>query len=208
MRSLSDTQTFLRLQGRESGEGITSGTGNVLANAVLRRIALGLPWPELRVLNTDMTTTAGAGALNWPDVQFLDIKALEIQNGDDLDRYAQIYPPPSEHAWTGAQSLPSQAVPFYYMRYQDEAVAKLELRGAPKYDAKIVRITGIQEPPKLDSDDDPTFFQLETADDAYVYMLAAAFNDIDGNTPYADRMMGQALQIYQGIFGRRSPPRN
>ena len=39
MRSLADNETFLRLQGRESSETITSGTGLTKANAVYRMCA-------------------------------------------------------------------------------------------------------------------------------------------------------------------------
>jgi len=120
-------------------------------------------------------------------VKFLDVKLVEIQDGSDLDTYKAIYTPPGETAWSSAQSKPRQAVPSYYMRSYSKPDNQIEFRGTPLFDGKTIRITGIREPESFTAEDDESYFQLDAADDAFVYMLAAEFNEIDGASGFADR---------------------
>lgn len=201
MRTVSDLQTLLRITGRDSQELIESGNGLALLNTTYRRLAMNFPWPELRVQDTSISTTANTAEYQWPQVlQYTQIRSLEMQDQDDQNYYKLIPPAPSELDWINAQVLTQASVPQMYLRNKSGTTDQIEFRRAPKFTSKTVRIVGIREPVKLENSGNKTVFILDAADDALVYMLSAEFLDLDGAQDFAQVQRGKAMEILNAIF--------
>ena len=201
MRTVDDLQTLLRLVGRDSQELIESGSGLSLLNATYRRMAMNFPWPELRVQDTSITTTALLATYQWPQVlQYIQIRSLEMQDGEDANNYKLIPPASTELDWINAQTLTQASVPQVYMRNRNGTQDQIEFRRAPRDGSKTVRITGIKEPAALQNSGSRTVFILDAADDALVYMLSAEFLDIDGDPAFAAAQRGKAVELLNAIF--------
>ena len=201
MRTVGEIQTLVRLVGRDSQELIESGSGLSLLNVIYRRMAMNFQWPELRVENTSITTTANVATYQWPQVlQYIQIRSLEMQDGDDANNYKLIPPTPTELDWINAQTLSQVSVPQMYMRNRSAAQDQIEFRRAPRDGSKTVRITGIKEPAALLNSGSRTVFILDAADDALVYMLSAEFLDIDGDAAFAAAQRGKAVELLNAIF--------
>lgn len=214
MKTLSELQTLAGRFGRLDNLVITSGTGLATAMAVYRRTCLFLPWPELRVRDTSMSTTdastdAGASTMDWPNAPtFLDLRIVEVQDGDDQNRYKAVVPAEDELSFQQLSHRPPVAVPGMYAKYRDPSsdTLKVEFRPAFKYTGKTIRRTGIITPPELDTGDDQTVFESPAADDALAHMIAATELDVDGFVQHADKELGKASSILSSLFGRDVPP--
>src|SRR3990167_7248157 len=200
-RKLSELEDLLQVVGRNRKELITEGTGLDTFNAVYRRYALAYPWPECRKQNTSISTTT-ASEYTWPD-EFIpsNILSVEMQDGDDGDKYKPILPPPNEDTWSNAQAQAAASVPSHYIRDRSGTTDRIVFAPAPKYSGKTVRITAIIEAPILKSAADRTIFLQNLADDALVYTVGAEFLEIDGEIPFADRQQQKAQAIFTTIFG-------
>jgi len=203
MLSLSDIETNAEHPNRASLT-LSSGVGLVAFNRIYRTMAAALPWPELRESNSDISTTAGIATYDWPEgAQFLTLEAVEIQDGDDLDKYKLVFQPPDTLEWNLAAHEENEAVPSYYLGKVAASGGQheFELRPAPKNDSKTVRMTGIPEPEEAVDGDSVTVFKLAAADDVLAYLIAADFLDRDGITSFADRQLGKAKQLIVRMFG-------
>lgn len=207
MKTISELQTGTRFHMAEGAVTLTETTNLEVVNQVYRALAAMLPWSEIRRSDTSTVTTAGTANYDWPDdLVFLDVTALEIQNGDDQNFYRQIFPPPDEWELANARRRRTQAVPDYYVRFATAVVNRFELAPAPKYGGKIVRITGIIEPPLLEGTNSQTLFLQRTADDALEHMIASTFYYRDGFPQAGEIEMNKALTIFQQLFGKERVP--
>jgi len=205
-KNVTTLQTNIRHVGRDSNITVASGVGLARLNTIYRGICSLLPWSELRRQDTSITTTA-TGTYTWPTtIVFLDVKAIEMQDGDDEDRYKLIFAPPDEWQWNEAERRPKQAVPDYYVRSYTAPDHKIEFRPLSKHTGKTVRITGIIEPRELKSAADKTVFIQKAADDALEYLIAADYLSVDGFAEYAADRMQRAMEIFQNLFGKDQVP--
>ncbi len=205
---LSEIQTQVRFLSRNSDEIITSGDGLAVADWVHREIATLLPWPEYRRKNLTITTAAATGIYDWPaDPVMFDIKAVEVQDADDGDRYKPIYVPTTELDWgqmLGRDALP---VPEGYLRFMDpEKGMQCEFRPVFKFGGKTVRITGIIEPKPFTDGDSGTIFRNRVADDALARLIAAELLSNDGLEPAANLQKQAAARGLRRLFGRDLVP--
>lgn len=207
MKSLAELQVGTRFHMAEGSVTLTESTNLVVVNQLYRSLCAMLPWSEVRRSDTSTVTTAGESTYSWPNtVTFLDVTSLEIQDGDDQNRYRQMFPPPDEWELTQARRKRNQAKPDYYLRYATDVANKVELVPPPKYGGKTVRITGIIEPRELEGEDDSTVFLQRMADDALEHTIASTFYYRDGFPQRGEIEMNKALTIFQQLFGKERVP--
>lgn len=207
VKTVTELQTGTRFHMAEGSISLTESTHLEVLNQTYRALAAMLPWSEVRRSDTSTTTTAGIGDYNWPTtVTFLDVTSLEIQDGDDQDRYRQMFPPPDEWELSKSRRKRNQSVPDYYLRYATDVGNKVELIPPPKYGGKTVRITGIVEPRILEGGNSQTVFLQRTADDALEHMMASTFYYRDGFPQDGELEMNKALTIFQQLFGKERVP--
>ena len=207
MKSVGELQVGTRFHMGEGSISLTETTNLEVVNQVYRALMSMLPFPETRRQDTSIVTTRGTAAYTWPNsVVWLDVTALEIQNGDDQDRYKLVFPPPDEWELSNARRRQNQAVPDYYLRYATSAGNKVELVPPPKYGGKTVRITGIIEPPLLEGTNSQTVFLSRLADDAMEHLIASTFYYRDGFSPRGELEMNKAMTIFQQLFGKERVP--
>ena len=214
MKTLTQIQTFARQHGRAEGLTLTDASGLSVFNGVYRLIGMRMPWPELRVIDTDMSTTNkadanGASTMDWPAKPiYTDLRTLEVQDSEDSDRYKLIVPAENEIRWAEAQRRPATAVPEMYVRYRDITADtnKIEFRPQFTETGKTIRRTGIIAPDELLIGDDQTVFENPLADDALGYLVSAAYFDIDGFGDDANKNLGKAAEILSSLFGRDVQP--
>ena len=206
MKMLSELQTGVQQKGRETNLSLTTADNLTQVNSMYRGLASALPWPELTVENTSISTSATDGRENWPtDVAFLNVLALEIQDGDDGDKYKMIWPVPDVRKASRSRRKAKQSVPDFYFRLNVSGVDKVEFLPIPKY-TKTVRITGIKEPDDLASSNSKTVFLLKLADDALEHIIAGHFQEIDGMTQGSAINFNNASRILGQIFGKEVVP--
>lgn len=205
MRSVTDITTMLGVVNRNSSEVVASGTGLQLLNAVYRRIVMQYPWPEFRKQDTSLTTVADQSPYTWPsDFIPLNIVLVEMQDGDDADKYKQIHLPPDENTWNTVYVQPSASAPSHYRRSKSGTLDRIEFAPPPKYTGKTIRITCITEPLELNGSDSKTEFMQSAADDALVYTVAAELLEVDGDLGFADRQLAKAKFIFDSLFGNET----
>lgn len=205
MKTVTELQSGMQFKGAEDSIDITSGEGLENLNNVYRAVAAELPWPELMREDTSIVTTS-ASRYTWPDQRFLDVKMVEIQDGDDNNLYKAFWPPADMASLSIARRRKAKSVPDHYFRMSTAALDQIELVPAPKYSGKIVRITGIIEPGDLGGQDDPTVFLLRVADDAIEWLLAGMYYERDGFGDRAQVCFRNAQQIFQRLFGKELVP--
>ncbi len=207
MKLLSELQTGVQQKGRETNLSLSTADNLTQVNSMYRGFASALPWPELTVEDTSISTSATDGRESWPtDLAFLDVLAVEIQDGDDSDDYRMIHPVPDMRKLNRSRRKAKQSVPDFYFRLRVAGVDKVELVPVPKYTGKTVRITGIKEPNDLVSENSRTVFLLKLADDALEHIIAAHFQEIDGMTEGAGINLNNATRILRQIFGKEVVP--
>lgn len=210
MKSLTEIQAGVQFSGAERGLSLTTDENLPVFNRNYRGLAAELPWPELRRRDTSIATTAGTAPYDMPlrnSIVFLDLKIVEIQDGDDEDKYKKISPAPSELAFSLAAVEPNAGVPKYYILDNDGDVDQIRFAPSPKY-AKTVRLTGIVEPEPLVDGDGVTAFRQRAADDALEHIVAAdLFSQagISGGARSAAQLV-KAQQILGRLFGIDAVP--
>lgn len=173
MKMLSEIQTGVRIKGRDKKLSLFTADHLTQVNSMYRGMASSLPWPELTVEDVSISTSASDGREKWPtDIAFLDVLALEIQDGDDLDEYRLVHPVPDMLKLNRSRRKAKQSVPDFYFRLFAGNAHYVELAPVPKYTGKTVRITGIREPKELTSANSKTVFLLLLADDALEHIIA------------------------------------
>ncbi len=205
---LSQIQDHVRFLSRKSDETITSGDGLAVADRAYRELATLLPWSEFRRADLTITTTAETGIYDWPtDPVMFDIKAVEVQDGDDADRYKPIFTPKDELEWGLMGTRSSISVPEGYLRFMDpQKGIQFEVRPVFKFGSKTVRITGIVEPKEFVDGDSGTAFRNRIADDALARLIAAELLSNDGFEPFANIQKQAAARGLRRLFGRDLVP--
>lgn len=202
MRSVTDIQTGARLVGRNSNITLTDATGLLSLNRIYRAMVLQLPWPEYTQTFDHITTVEGQKVYNWPDEpEMADIRSVEIQDGDDANKFKMVYPLTDNWRWSGFDADQPISIPAMYSRYWGSGSMKFEMRPAPKFGAKTIRIIGVVEPEELLDSEARTGFILKSADDALVNLIAAFWTRHDGSEAWGDRIASQAVDIIRKIFG-------
>lgn len=208
MKLLSAIQDGLRVTGRKRNENIISGDGLLLARRMYRALVAAFPWPERRITTPlAETTTAKTGTYEWPITpRYVDVRAFEMQDGNDQNRWKRIPPVASERIWNNQGNVPSQVMPLSHLLFQDVDTLKVELRPAPSLTGQSMRVVGIAEPPTLVNGNSKTIFRTETGDDVFELLLAAETLSVDGFDQFAGQRLGQATGLLQTLFGKDRVP--
>lgn len=203
-KSVTELQSGVQRHARDDNISLITTEGFEITNRVYRALQAAWPWPELRRQNTSLSTdTTLGGVLPWPpEFTVMNIRQLEIQDGDGGDKYKPIPLSESELSWSLNGQKADVSVPSEYRRSSDATGNfQLELRPAPLYGSKTIRITGILEH-TLSSADSKTIFHQLSADDAFELLLAVDFLTVDGEaTELAAVNQGKADQLLQRLFG-------
>ena len=209
MKTLTEIEAGVRHSGAEGTLSLTSDSGLEVANRVYRGLAAELPWGELRRKDTSIATTAGTASYALPPASkiiFLDRKVVEIQDGDDEDKYKIVALPKTELELNLSALKPDQNVPDYHVYGNDGEDDVIEFAPAPRYDSKTVRITGTIEPEPLVDGEDATVFLQRAADDALEHLIAADFMIRDLGFQRSQPQIGKAQQILGRLFGKEAVP--
>ena len=133
------------------------------------------------------------------------MKRVEIQDGDDEDKYKMIPPASSELELNIAEQKPNQGIPDLYELDNDGVDDQIRFHPPPKY-AKTVRLIGTIEPEPLVDDDDATAFRQRAADDALEHLIAADFFIHDGFYERGNAQLSKAQQVLGRLFGKEAVP--
>jgi len=207
---LSEIETLVRYHMRVDDQTITSGTELVMANLALRRFVALMPWEDYTLIDTSLTTTASDATVAWlTNPNYADVLSLEVQDQDDPtspDSYKRVLPARSIQQWLAlerrAPDLPAQY--RLYTGSDDKTV--LELRPAPKYGSKIIRVDGVIEPAPFESEQERTRFRLRGIDDAYSLALAAVLCSKKGQQARAQQLVGWAADTIRANTGKEISP--
>jgi len=208
-KKLSEIQVGVRHLARDSSLDLTTASNLEIVNRTYRFLVASLPFPEFRRIDVSTSTNAGSGDIGWPTGNiFVDVVSVEIQDGDDNDRYKLITSPVDEWTWGEAAHKKAQSVPDYYMRYyRDSKQAEyIEVRPVSKYSSKIIRITGTVEPTDLESSGSSTLFIRKTADDVLEHLVAADIVSQAGDREWAPQLINKAVLLLQQTFGKELVP--
>ena len=209
MKSLTEIQTGFQFSAAQGSTSLTTETELAVFNRIYRGLAAELPWPELRRRDTSLTSTAATAAYDMPSrasIVFLDLKLVEIQDGDDEDKYKVVPPAISELKLNIADQKPDLNVPDYYVLDNDDVDDQIRFAPSPKYTSKIIRLTGIVEPDPLIDGDDATVFRQRTADDALEHLVAADFYMQGGLFTLGQAQLAAAQQVLSRLFGKEAVP--
>jgi hypothetical protein len=205
-KSVSELQDGMRFKGADDSIVITEGEGLQNLNNIYRKQASVLPWQELLREDTSILTTS-AVRNTWPlEPVFLDVKLVEIQDGDDGDDYKPIFPAPDYNSLSESRRKAKQGVPDYYLRLSTANEQQIEFAPGPKYSGKTVRRLGVIEPVELEGASSYTVFLPRIADDALEWMLAGMYLERDGFIPQAQVRYGRAQEIFEQLFGKELVP--
>lgn len=209
MKSLTEIQAGTRFNAADSRLSLLTDDNLEVTNRNYRALAAELPWPELRIRNTDLTTVAAQAAYDLPSrsiIVYLDLKLVEMQDGEEEDKYKIIPPAPTELEINLADQMPDQEMPWYYVLESDGIDDRIRFVAAPKFGSKTIRMTGIIEPEPLVDGDDRTPFRQRAADDALEHIIAADMFQVDGFTARSNAQLSKAQQILGRLFGRDVVP--
>ena len=209
MKTLTEIETGVKFNSADQGVSLTTDANLEVVNRNFRALAAELPWPELRRRNTDLSTTAGQAAYDMPArsvIVFLDLALVEMQDGDDEDKYKIIPPADSERKISVADNMVDTSLPIYYVLDSDGLGDQIRFAPAPKSGSKAIRLTGIIEPEPLVDGDDATPFRQRAADDALEHIIAADLFQADGFLERANVQISKAQQILSRLFGRDVVP--
>jgi len=207
----SEIQVGVRHNARDDSIDLTTDPGLARANSIYRKLALALPWPELRITTASAEVTAATGVYNWPTSSvFTDVVALEIQGASSASASRNLLiSPESEYEWNLAAKQVN-TIPVYYVRKAVSGTDSFELRPVPSYDVtEGVQITGYTEPSAYDGTTpaaNPTVFLQKTADDVLELLIAADWLAQQGDPNFATFQIQQATQILQRMFGKELVP--
>ncbi len=210
MLRLSEIQVQVRYHVRVAEEVIISGNGLVMANLTLRRFVALMPWEDYTLLDTSLITTADDRFYDWPkSPNFADVLSLEIQDGDDPtdpDSFKRVVPGRSIQQWLAQEREPSDLPILYRLYTSSSDKTQLELRPAPKYTGKTIRIDGIVEPDEFVSGQERTRFRLIGIDDAYAMALSAVLLAKKAQQARAQQMLGFAADTIRQNTGKEISP--
>lgn len=204
--TISNLQTLVRWEARDSQFSLTDSNGLSIGNAVYRRLAALIDWPELNYQDTTLSTTAGTEKYTWPTTyDFIDVTGIEIQDPYDNSKYKMVSPAPSEFEF-GLMRAKENAFPELYKRGNDGTNNVLYLAPAPNISSLTIRITGQIEPTAYTLASSTTVFISSSADDALSYLIAADLLDKREQPQRAQRLVGRASEVLSRIAGREITP--
>lgn len=210
MLQLSDIESQVQYHMRVGDQTITSGTELDMANLVLRRFVALMPWEDYTIIDTSLTTTANTGTLDWlTNPNYANILSLEIQDQDDPEApntYKRVVPARSIQQWLALEREPDDFPRQYRLYTGSNDKTILELRPAPKYGGKIIRVDGVIEPEPFESGQERTRFRLSGIDDAYAMALAAVLSAKKGQKARAQELLGWAGDTIRLNTGKEISP--
>jgi len=204
MKTLSEIQTLARIYARNQNLDLTTSGSNGLAtaNLVYRQLASMLPWPELRRVDTSLVTVADQEEYDWLDTSvatYQNVVTLELQDGDNNDKYEIITLSPDEVTWNESGHKTAQAIPDHYVMFSTNILNRIAFRPVPKY-AKTIKITGIIEPEELLEGNSKVAFTTKSAGDALAFMIASTWLNINGKQDLGQQTFQQAVAILRTLF--------
>ena len=206
----SEVQVGVRQNARDDSIDLSVDPGLARANSIYRKLAVAIPWSELRVTTSSAEVTAATGTYDWPTTSiFIDVVSMEIRSSSTASRNLLISPA-SENDWNLAAKQVN-TVPVYYVRKTaSSGTDSVELRPIPSYDVtEGIQITGYIEPTEYDGSTpaaNPTVFLQKTADDVLELLIAADWLSQQGSEQFAVFQIQQATQILQRMFGKELVP--
>jgi hypothetical protein len=207
MRSIENIQKSVRFYARESTISLTDTDGKLILNEAYRKIAIMNPSGDFRFEDSTISTTKGTSVYNMPDIEWLNILSVSMQDHHDQDRYKQISSAEDEHEWNKSEHGLLNSIPQYYNLSHTCGNHKITFRPDVKYTGKNVRITGIKKPNELRTTQDTTVFSNDVIDDAFVHALAYIFSQRSGFKDIEQQQLSQAQALLGGIIGREILPR-
>jgi len=229
-KTLNQIQDSVRVKARNGDLALSTSANLTQVNSVYRRMTNAAPWRELRRQGTlAAATVADQNNYTWDSAlpKFTDITMVEIENasidnavfgeavfGVDTfttstvgDTWKRISPAPSEYEKNLASRMSSEATPRYYDLFHDGTNNKVGLFPAPSATGDAIRITGIIEPDELTGLGSPTIFLSKDADDAFEWLLAGHFINVDGTDPqYAQAASQKGASIISRLLGVEVTP--
>lgn len=206
-KTLANIQKGARFHAKNDQLVVTNGFGLTAVNAIYRRVANALPWPELRVTEDSADATAtGTKTYAWATTNvFIDIKSIEVGTTSSDAAFNLLLPPPTESDWS-EMAKDANTVPVYYVRFRIGSTDKIEIRPAPNYTGGTLRFIGIIEPSELTTEASVTIFQMKTADDVVEHLVAADDLIARNKTDEAEVQFDKATRILRKIFGDEKVP--
>ena len=197
---------LVKWESRDSQFSLTDSTGIAVGNAIYRRLAALIPWPELNRQDVSLTTTAGTESYTWPATNdYIDVTSIEVQDPYGNLKYKQVTSAPSEFEWNLARQK-NNSFPELYKRGHNGTNNLLYLAPAPNVSSLIIRITGQIEPTAYTVGADTTVFISSSADDALAYLIAADILDKRAQPQRAQSLVGRAAEVLSRIAGREITP--
>jgi hypothetical protein len=203
--TITALQTLVKWESRDSQFSLVDTNGIAIGNAIYRRLAALIDWPEFNIQDTSLSTTAGTEKYTWPAVQFLDVVSIEIQDPADNTKYKQISPAPSEFEFN-LQRIRQNAFPELYKRGNDGTNNVIYFSPAPNIGSLTIKITGQTEPTAYTVGADTTAFINSSADDALTYLIAADILDKREQPQRANRLIGRAAEVLSRLAGKEITP--
>lgn len=198
-------QILVREEASDKDLIIESGAGLALLNMVYLRVA-NIGFPEFHYEDTSLTTTSGTASYTWPTTKkYVDVRAIEIQDGDNSDAYVSI---PAMQVYQTFSSRESEAdgFPELYLRSGESGSHVVKFAPAPGTTGKTIRISGIIEPDYLTSGTSETKFLTRTVDNALAQLVAAAYHAKRGRLDRAAELTQRAAEKLSLVAGREVLP--
>ena len=210
MLQLNEIETTVRYLMRVEDQSVTSGTELEMANLTLRRFVALLPWEDYTLIDTSLATTAADGTYDWlTSPVYADVLSLEVQDGDDPtgpDTYKRVVPSRSIQQWLALERRTADFPEQYRLYTGSTDKTVLELRPAPKYGGKIIRVDGIIEPEPFESGIERTRFRLRGIDDAFAMALSAVLLAKKGQQARAEQLVRSASDTIRQNTGKEISP--
>jgi hypothetical protein len=207
MLQFSEITSLVRYHMRVEDQAVTSGDELAITNLALRRFVALMDWEDYTLIDTSLSTTAGIGTYAWlTHPVYANVLSLEIQDQEKDDIYTRVVPGRSIQQWLALEG----ALPGFPQQYRlytgSDDKTTLELRPAPKYGGKTIRIDGVVEPEPVESEQERTRFRLRGVDDAFSMVLAAVFLAKKGGQARAQQLIDMAASTIRMNTGKEISP--
>lgn len=205
-QTLSSIQVLARYESRDQSLDLTTTEGLAVANMLYRRIVLLVDWTELIRTDTSLSTTAGTSSYTWPSTNvYMDVKAIEIQDSEDENKYKVIAPVRTELDWS-IQREKENSFPLVYRRHHNGTNNVVEFAPTPNIGSLTVRIIGKIEPTAFTSASSTTLFLNNSADEALALLIASDVADKRNQTTRSEQLLRRASEILSSLSGKDITP--
>jgi hypothetical protein len=207
MKSIADIQTMVRFFARESTISLVDTDGKLILNEAYRKLAIMNPSGDFRFEDTSISTTKGTAGYDMPNIDWLQILSVSMQDHDDNNKYKQVSSAIDEHEWNKSEREMANSIPQYYNLSYTGGNHKITFRPGVLHNSKLVRITGIKKPKELRTTQDITVFSNEVVDDAFAHTLAYIYSQRSGFKDIEQQQLSQAQSLLGSVIGREVLPR-